>query len=749
VPVLLVMTVRTDEPQPPDGLLAELLLEPFATVLRPQALSPEAAAAVVRTRLDDADDAFVRTCHRTTSGNPLLLRQLVRALESEGVPPDVVHADTVRAVGSRAVSSLVMLRLRRMPPAAVEVARAVALIGQDADLPAIAALTQLPEDRAAEALDLLSRGEILADTPPLRFVHPLVQDAVYQDVSAGERALRHERAARILQDRAAPAERVAGHLLLAPTRGDPGTVRTLRVAALAAAGRGASDSAVTFLRRALDEPPDARERIDVLVDLGRFESMVDGSAAVAHLTEAHGNLTDPAERAELALVIARTLAFVGRRGAATGFAAAAADAVPAEYQDARQGLQALVRVTGYMHALPPDSYRPGPDPAIVGDGDGARMLAAVRAFEITLQGVDRAGAVELARFALSDDRLLDADHMLVWILAVNVLLLADADVEQLWRHARRHARVAGSLFAMLAVNTWQGYAQWRRGRLDEAAQSFADATEQMPAWGGLEVAGSYVAAFSAGVHLDRGDIDAAARVVRDGRTLPRIGDGARIMRLSTARLYLAQGRPEAALAALAADVGHFDIANAAWDHWRDPAARALAALGRIDEALATADEHLELLRRWGAPSALGAGLLLAGELRGAAGIPLLREAVEVLAPADAALVLARARLALGRRPEVDRDEAVRLLRAAVDAARDRGSPVLREQALAALADRGETAGSLAAEQDGRPMTAREQQVLDLTASGLDLHQVAQRLFLTPTAVHAVLMSASAKARAGG
>jgi DNA-binding NarL/FixJ family response regulator len=47
------------------------------------------------------------------------------------------------------------------------------------------------------------------------------------------------------------------------------------------------------------------------------------------------------------------------------------------------------------------------------------------------------------------------------------------------------------------------------------------------------------------------------------------------------------------------------------------------------------------------------------------------------------------------------------------------------------------------------MTAREQQVLDLTASGLDLHQVAQRLFLTPTAVHAVLMSASAKARAGG
>ena len=86
-------------------------------MLRPQPLSAEAAGLLVRERLSEGVDAFVEACHRTTSGNPLLLRQLVRALESEGVPPDVTHADTVRAVGSRAVSSLVMLRLRRMPAA--------------------------------------------------------------------------------------------------------------------------------------------------------------------------------------------------------------------------------------------------------------------------------------------------------------------------------------------------------------------------------------------------------------------------------------------------------------------------------------------------------------------------------------------------------------------------------------------------------------------------------------------------------
>ena len=97
----------------------------------------------------------------------------------------------------------------------------------------------------------MSRNEILADTRPLRFVHPLVQDAVYRDLSSAECALRHERAARILQERGAPAERVAANLLLAPARGDAATVAVLRAAARAAADRGASDSAVTFLRRAL------------------------------------------------------------------------------------------------------------------------------------------------------------------------------------------------------------------------------------------------------------------------------------------------------------------------------------------------------------------------------------------------------------------------------------------------------------------------------------------------------------------
>jgi ATP/maltotriose-dependent transcriptional regulator MalT len=747
--VLVVMTVRTGDRGPGHETLDELLLEPFATVLQPQGLSTAAAGTLVRERLSAADDAFVQTCHRTTSGNPLLLRQLVRALESEGVPPDVLHTDTVRAVGSRAVSNLVMLRLRRMPAAAVEVARAVALIGQSADLPAIAELAQLPEESAAEALDLLCRNEILADSRPLRFVHPLVQGAVYGDLSTGDCALRHERAARILQARGAPVEVVAGHLLHAPARGAEPTVAILRAAATAAAGRGASDSAVTFLRRALAEPPTGRDRVDVQVELGRVEALIDGDAAVGHLTAAYADLADPAERAQLALLIARTQAFAARRGAATAFARTAAAALPAGHEDANQGLHALARISGYMHALPPAEYRAEPPPPVDGDGDGARMLAATTSFERMVDGTDLPGAVRLARFALAGDRLLDAGDMLLWVVAVDVLLAAGVDDAaadgDLWRRARARAHATGSLFAVLAVNLWQGFARWQDGRLDDALQSVVDATEQIRVWGGPKVGDPFAAAFLAGIHLDRGDVDEAERVVIGARALPRTGEGARQLRHTTARLRLAQGRPQAALDALNVDVGHFDIANPAWAPWRYPAARALAALGRSDEARRLADEQVSLARRWGAPSTLGAALRLAGELRGPDGVPLLREAVELLVTTRAALQLAKARLALGRRLGPDSPEAGTLLRAAAAGGRDCGARALVAAALAALADRDEPAEADDGLRQPR-LTGRERQVLDLTASGLDIHQVAQRLFLTPGTVHAVLAAATAKTR---
>ena len=71
---------------------------------RPSSRAPRAAGAGGDRRAGPATgsaptphELFIAACHRTTSGNPLLLRQLLRALEADGrARPTPSHADTVQ-----------------------------------------------------------------------------------------------------------------------------------------------------------------------------------------------------------------------------------------------------------------------------------------------------------------------------------------------------------------------------------------------------------------------------------------------------------------------------------------------------------------------------------------------------------------------------------------------------------------------------------------------------------------------------
>ncbi|WP_344293440.1 BTAD domain-containing putative transcriptional regulator [Agromyces neolithicus] len=736
LPLLVLLARRSDERHPDDAPLAEIAVDPSVTILRPAPLSMEAAGLLVRERLGEGAEAFVAACHRMTSGNPLLLRQLLRALEDEDVRPDVSHVDTVRAVGSRATSALVTMRLRRMPEAATAAARAVAVLGEAADLPTVAALAQLPEEQAAGALDTLSRSEILTHELRPAFVHPLIREAVHDALPAAERALFHERAASLLREHGATDEHVAAHLMVAPRRGDGSTVEVLRAAARTAMGRGAPEAAAIILQRALEEPPPRAQRAAVLVELGMAEILVDGRAGVAHLSEAYELLADEWERARIALVIARTHVFVSPPGIATEFAAAAAAALPPGLDDERQGLLALRRITGFMHGLPEAGYRAGPEPEVSGDGDGARMLAAVLGYERLRDGVDRDRAVELCRFALVGDRLLAVDYGLLWIVAAAVLLLADEDLGDFWDRAMARAHANGGLFTALSVNLWRGYMQWRYGRLDDALQSLEDATEQQNMWGISDATATYAAAFTLGVMVDRGDLRAAEEGLEAARGLPWVGEGGRLLHDAAARLFLEQNRPTAALDELAS-AGIPEVVNPAWAPWRGLKARALAALGRVDEAALLLDEEVAILRRWGAPSALGSSLRLRGELRGPDGTADLREAVELLAGSRSVLEAARARLELVRSPHVGDAEAVRLLESALDGARACGARSLVRDVVAALSRLGREVDAADAPEG---LTSRQRRVAALFAAGLDVDEIAQRLFLARGSVLAVLES---------
>ena len=259
--MLVAATLRSAEPGTDPALLAEIVQDPATHPLRPGPLSADAVAALVRERLgDDADPGFCAACHQATGGNPLLLRQLLRALEAEGVQPVADRVDVVRAVGPRAVSSTVLLRLSRLSEDARAVARATAVLGESAELPRVAALAGRDERAVAAASGELIRAEIIRPEPPLGFVHPLVRDAVYHELPPAERELEHERAAEMLREAGADIEQVAAQLLLAPRRGAAWAAELLQRAGSDAVRRGAAESAVAYLRRALEEPPAPEQR---------------------------------------------------------------------------------------------------------------------------------------------------------------------------------------------------------------------------------------------------------------------------------------------------------------------------------------------------------------------------------------------------------------------------------------------------------------------------------------------------------
>ncbi len=346
-PVMVATTIRTNEPGTDAAILGEIAHDPLATFVRPGPLSADGVRALVHARLggeQEPDPAFCSACGEVTGGNPLLLRQLLASLAGDRVAPTAAATAIVHDVGPRAVSRTVLLSLARLEPAATAVARAVAVLGESADVRALALLAQLDEAAVAAAAAALVRADLVNPEPPIAFVHPLVREAIYHELPHAERERQHARAAELLRELGAPAEQVAQQLLAVSPRGEQWTVELLREAARSAARKGAPDSAGTYLRRALAEPPTGELVTQTLFELGLTEALTDGPAAIEHLRAAYERFTDPAARGQAAVVYARTQLFTGVPRAAGELAEAAAAELPPELIDLRQALIAIAIV---------------------------------------------------------------------------------------------------------------------------------------------------------------------------------------------------------------------------------------------------------------------------------------------------------------------------------------------------------------------------------------------------------------------
>ena len=306
LPVAMLLAGRPPVDEP-GSVWGQVAARAAAVALYPRPLSESAVVSLARERLGaDAADEFCRACHTATGGNPLFLRELLNAVDAARIAPSAAAASEVQAVGPAAVRRFVLHRLATLGPEANELARAVAVLGDDTELPLAAGVAQLGEEVAAGAADDLVRADIFVQDARLGFVHPIVRAALYEDLAPGERGTRHAAAAAALADAGASPERITAHLLLTPATGDRRRIATLRSAAAAAARGGAPAAAAERLRRALAESPAERERGEILAELGGYDvAAMRFDAAEEHLRAALASGTSLTTRADAAVMLAR------------------------------------------------------------------------------------------------------------------------------------------------------------------------------------------------------------------------------------------------------------------------------------------------------------------------------------------------------------------------------------------------------------------------------------------------------------
>ncbi len=743
VPALVVVATRVAEPAAETALLDALIAEPEARIVRPQPLSPSAVAALVAERLD-ADAALAAACSTATGGNPFLLAELLAALAADGL----ASAEDVRSLGPGTVRRSVLARVARLETGCVELARAVAILGEGAELRHAASLAGLERASAARAADALAAADVFHRDPRPAFVHPLVRAAIYEDLLPHERAGAHARAARALASADAEPALIGAHLLHASPSGDQWAVEILRRAAAEALSRAAPEGAAAYLRRALAEPPARPEQ--VLRELGAAELRTGSPRGLEHLALARAETEDPVARAAIALELARASLIAG-----LGDGAALLDRAAAEVRSTDPGLAARLEIeaTGVERALgaPPEARRRRlralRDQVEPGSA-ASRLVLAGLAFETATAGSSAAEAARLAEDAFAAGRLLveEGPESPNVIMAANALSFCDRfdQARDILDAGLAAARAGGSATGAAFCSCFRSHLAPRLGDVQEAEALARDALAlaRPPLH---EILRPIAASFLAEALIERGEL-AAAEAELGGAAVGGGDLNATYMLATRGWLRVLRGTRERGLADLleaGERLAEAGVANAVPTFWRSRAALALRELGEDARAASLAAEDVIVARRFGAPSALGAALRAAGLV--ADDHARLTESVAVLARSPARLERAHSLAALGAalRRGGRAAEAREPLGAALALARGCGALALAEHAYEELTATGARPRKiLRAGADA--LTATERRVAQLAVDGMSNRDIAQALFVTVRTVETHLSHAYRK-----
>lgn len=750
LPVLLALAIRCTDPGADHPLLSLILADPAVHSVSPKPLSRAGVRHLLEEGLERVDTALSAVCLRATAGNPFLVKELLAALAGSSCLPEGSDVQAFCRAVAQDVSASILARLTRSTPQDLGLARAVAVLGSNTCTAHVAVLAGRSPADARKGLDRLVRAQVLDSGPDLRFVHPLVWAAVYDDMPPNERAEAHGKAARLLAEARAGTGRVAGHLLHGNPCGDSWVIGILRAAAAEAVQQGAPQTAVNYLERALAELPEGPELQSIMVDLGTALNAMDNHGrAVSMLSAALALGGKPRERGHIARALGGLLVLkpgTARQG--VQIMGEGADELEDTDRELGLALEADIAAAAFI-SLP--ARVAGAERAVRFFDPSDRRFRAHAALRHAMYQGPAAESQAVAHAVLEDKDLLartGADSPTFWEAVLALLFAQDlVGAHALMSEALTQARAVSSAVGVGLASCFRARAGVLMGNLPEAE---ADGRTYVELLGDRLAVGP---AFLVDALTGQGKLDEAEQVLARHEACPERTELAMFHFFLVARAGLrqAQGDYQAALDDLfecskgldrwdATDPVFAGMRTPGSIQWRPQAAEALLHLGKRPQARKLVLEELDACRRYGAATTLGGTLRVAGLVEGGErGIGYLQEAVRSLSATPARLEHARALVDLGsqlRRVGCPKQARVPL-REGMALARGCGATLLAERAHTELCATGARPRKIV-RTGVEALTASERRIADMARTGFSNREIAQALFVTPRTVEAHL-----------
>ncbi len=745
-PLALIVATRPLDPAlTPEA--ATVAGDPGAELLRPSPLSSAAVGALVAARLSEQpDDRFVRACSDATGGNPFLVGELLAEAAAHHLKPTAAAATEVGAMVPRGVANAVLLRLARLSPAAGKLARVFSVLGDCVQLGDAGRLARLTEAQLEAGVAELVFAGIVESAGTVRFAHPILRTAIYDDLSPAERERLHQATVKILRERGASAGRVAPHVAHAEPAADAEAVALLRDAARDALAMGDAAGAAALLARALDEPPAHEDRSSVLLELGQARARAGAPEAIEPLSEIVEGGEDATAIAAAAIELSGMLFYAGR-GAEGGAILRRAQARLPAGEPAREQLEVALLGLSSSSA----SARREAEAAIAAlrdpGGPARTVLQATTLATLALNEVfylrSASAAIDLAERALAAGLPLEPHRGENWVTLVISALTAADGLDAALRATDEilaQARERGAALTVVTMSAFRALIMLRRGDLAAAQADAQAAIELAPDLLGARFLVLAVSvAVLAGLERDETSDSLRRLIDRTGAQYSTEFTSSAQLRYASGVLAAAAGNHEGAIEQLrdaALDDPSFGGENPAMLPWRSAAALSLAELGRRDDARTLAADEVRRAQSFGAPRAIGIALRAQALVGPAAERTTTLEAArEVLADSPGRLEHARVLVDLGAtfRAAGQRTAAREPLLEGLALAARCGARALERRARAELAAIGVRPRS-AHHTGADSLTPSERRVSELAAAGGTNREIAQTLFVTEKTV---------------